>query len=463
MRFNNILAAFAAIALVAAPSCSDDDAVKAPLSATAGDSGDATYNSLTFRWDKIADATQYGYELTDNEDNLVSRDVTKKNYVKFTNLKPSTEYSLKVWSYAALGSDYSSSEPIVLKGITKSVTKLATPVLKFTDLDYEYSITWNPVKGAETYKYSLYGEKGLVDSGSESSCSLKFNDLANGSYTVNVTATSSSGEYLDSDTGSVEFTVNVVESWRVSGVYTSAVLGDSWNAVLVAYSNNTYKLLGWYGVEGYDLEFYIKPDDKEDPFVITGDYSYDSGSYSYEVPTGRSDKKSVYVYPWYNYCGLEGNQDSGSIYLSVYGSNDYVFDDFVWSGSSTVTAPADDFVGTWNVSISGKSAINDAWTFEDFSYSDYTIEITKVDDNTISMEALYFTDDNINLKIDMENKTLTVEPTPVWDYYTFAGSESDTSPVVGRINEDGSIELNNWCGWYEGYVYVSDTTARLWR
>lgn len=461
MKFNKILIAFAAVALSVASSCSDDDAVNTPLSTTAGASGDATYNSLTFRWDKVAGTTQYGYELTDNEGVLVVRDVTKMNSVRFSNLKPATEYSLKVWSYAAFGSGYASSEPIVLKGTTKSVTKLATPVLAFSDFISEYEVSWDAVEGAEAYNYSLSNESGIVDSGSVESCSLTFSDLDNGAYTVIVTATSSSEEYLDSDPASVEFTVSVTESWRVSGTYTSAILGKSWDAVLVAYSNNAYKLLGWYGVEGYNLDFSINDSDPDDSFLLSEAYEYESTSGCYKVPTGRTDEKSVYVYPWYNYCSLSGDKNEGAINLCVFGASDYVNDTFVWSGAST-SAPADDFVGTWNVSISGTSMINDNWSEEDFSY-DYTLEITKVNDNTVSMEALYFSDDQINLKIDMNNKTLTVDPTTVWDYYTFAGSYSAETPVVAHIQDDGSIVFEEWCAWYNGFTYVYGTTAKLWK
>lgn len=98
------------------------------------------------------------------------------------------------------------------------------------------------------------------------------------------------------------------------------------------------------------------------------------------------------------------------------------------------------------------------------------MEITKVDANTISMPALYFSEENsVNVVIDPEAKTLTIQPTDgMWGYYTLAGTENAQTPIVGTYTEDGVIEFNDWTAWYyyEGdgwYYYLENCKAKLTR
>lgn len=461
MKYNRIIPFCMALMLGGFSACSDDDDVKTPLTATQGESGEATYNSLTFKWQKVAGATQYGYELYDSEEHIVIRDVTQSTSVKIGELRPGEEYTLKVWSYAAVGGDRTTSEPIVLKASTLPVVKIGTPELVCENHGDEYVVTWAPVEHADSYSYSLNAADTVVDSGDVTSRALTFSGLEEGNYTISVKATTTEGGYSDGDTAYATFSVESRELWRATGVYESQVLGASWNATLVAYSNGMYSLLGWYGVEGYDFNFYIDSNEPDDMFKVSDEYDYSDSSYTYKVPTGRSDKKSIRVYPWYNYCSMEGDSNKGVISLYVYGS-DYVTDTFTW-GAVSGGGPADNFVGTWNASISGVTCITDDWSPSNFSYDVTTIEITKVDDYTISMPVPYFEDETMKVKIDIANKTLTVDSMTVWDYYTFAGSTSQTSPVVGHINDDGSFEFVDWYGWYDGYTYVYDTKAKYWK
>lgn len=464
MKLNKILVFFAALALLVAPSCKDDDTLGIPLETTSGGNSGITHNSLTFEWDKIKDATQYGYELYDANNELVLRDVTSNTKIVVTSLKPATEYTLRVWGFAAMNSGYTSSEPWVLKATTLSLKKLGTPVLSGKLDGVTYTVSWKSVSKADGYDYTLVNSKGdIVDSGSVSSRSVSFSHLEAGDYTVSVKATTTNDEYEPSgDPATLTFTVNIKEEWRVTGTYKSAVFGNSWTATLVSYGGGNYSILGWYGVEGYDLDFLIDNSDPEDTFSLVGNYSYDGSSYCYVVPTGRSEAATLQIYPWYNYSSMTGNQYGGTVQLYIYRNSKYVTDTFTWE-SSEVGSPADDFVGTWNASISGMTYINDNWEEESFSYSNYTVEIKKVDNTTISMPAFYFSDETVNVKINMASKTLTIEPKTVWTYYTFAGEESEKSPVIGKINDDGSLEFNNWCAWYDGYLYVYDTKAKLWK
>ena len=121
---NKIKLLYCVLALSAAfslTSCSDDDVVTTPLdSPTATETGQ-TVSSLEFSWKEVSGATQYAYELYNTNDDLVYGDVTTANAIKFTGLTPSTNYTLKVWAYGAIGSDKSTSPTYVLSARTADV------------------------------------------------------------------------------------------------------------------------------------------------------------------------------------------------------------------------------------------------------------------------------------------------------------------------------------------------------
>lgn len=467
MKFNKIIRmmTLAAVAF-SLTACSDNDTPTTPLETTQGEPEGISYNSLTFEWEKVKDATQYGYELYDNLDKLIVRSVTDLNTVTVGDLQPATEYTLKVWSYAALGSDHSTSEPFVIKATTLSLKAIGRPTLSCTAQNGKYVVSWKSVSNATEYAYILSDAAGTtVQTGTISSRSLSFGNLEIGDYTIAVKALSSKGGYeSEGEYSTLTFTVEDLVVWKVEGTYRSELLGQSWPATIVCYGDNNYSIKGWYGVDGYDLDFMVDTlTDPEDTFSLTGDYDYDNSSYSYVVPTGRTDLPEVYVYQWWNYSLFSGNKAGGSVKVNVYNdkTGKYVDDLFTWSNSD-LGSPADDFVGTWNVTMSGLTAITDNWEFEEFNISK-TVEITKVDAITIAMPALNFSNVTMNVVIDMAAGTLTAEPMTVEEWFTFAGSQSDTSPVVGTINEDGSFEFIGWNAWFEGFPYLDSTVAKYTR
>lgn len=466
MKLKKIYALCASLALLGAYGCSDDDAVKTPLATATGEAGNVSCYSLSFSWDKVKDAIQYGYQLTDPNEREIATGVTNFTSASFTSLRPSTTYKLTVWAYADIAGKFTTSEPLVLTATTKDVIKLATPVLEVTEQGSSYYVTWAPVEGAQSYSYSFTNGDETLESGSVTSPSLVFSDLANGTYIVTVKAVTTVEGYESSNNASCSFTVDKSEIWRVTGTYNSAVVEESWDAVLVAYSNGTYSIKAWYNAEGYDFNFSYDSSDADTPFVPSSSYNYNSSTYCYEVPTGRDVIGDIPVYPWYHYCDMTGDSSKGSISMCVWSDfhDDYVYDTFEWGN-----APADYLTGTWNISIAGKTAITDDWTWEDFTY-DYTIDLTRVDAKTIKMEALYFADDFVEGTVDLENRTVTFQPTPVWTYYILAGSTGPEEPIVGHISEDGNtITIDNWYGWYvnpdtgKATSYVKNTTAILTR
>ena len=467
MKLNKIIRLMAILAIVGGmPSCNDDEVLTA-LETTQGETEKVTYNSLTFEWDKVEGATQYGYELYDDNGLLVVRSVTNKNSIKIGDLKPATEYTLKVWSYAALGSDKTTSAPIELKATTTALKTIGTPVLECNVQGGKYVVTWKSVSNATEYYYILTNAAGsIVKSGTETSRTLSFSGLEIGNYTIAVKALSSKGGYEpEGEFATLDFTVEEIFQWKAEGTYWSELYGESWTATIVCYGDNNYAIQGWYGVEGYDLEFAVDNiTDPEDTFALTGNYEYDSSSYTYMVPTGRTDMPIVNVYQWWNYSLFSGNQAGGSVKVYVWSDNadDYVTDVFTWKGEIT-GSPADNFVGTWNASLSGLTSLTENLEFQEFNYNE-TIEIKKVDDVTISMPALYFKDVNMNVTINMADGTLIVDPIPeLDDWYTLAGTESESSKVIGKINEDGSFEFNAWTAWFDGFPMIENAKAKYSR
>lgn len=452
--------------LVMAPACSDDP--KTPLETVEGNEANASYTTLTFDWDAVSGAVQYGYELYADGEDPIQTGVTQRTDVKFTDLTPGTEYTLKVWAYAAMDGSQTTSEPLILKAKTLDAGQLDTPALQLYEEGKYYNVYWNDVTDASSYTYDLTLEGETVESGTTNSPSLWFYDLAKGTYELKVQAISNQESILSSETAELAIDVNPVEIWRVSGTYTSGITGTSWKATLVAYSDNSYTIEAWYLAQGYNLDFYIDTLYPDNMFILPDTYEYNTTSYCYKVPTGRSDVPDVWVYPWYNYCSMTGDKDAGQIALQVY-SKKYVYDYFTW-GEETKD-PADDYVGTWTMHSTYDSYLDyTAWNSVDESLS---ITAVKVNANTIRIPSILQdvanggTDETMELVIDAEAKTVTIQPTLIWDWleiaYKSLTSDQEYKPIVGTINDDGSISIPNWRGWYGTTYYVKNGTTTLTR
>lgn len=201
----------AALTLAIAPSCSDDDndPLK-PLTEVSVDNTQSAYNSLTFAWNKVSDARQYGYEMYDNNGSLVIRSVTDQTEVTVSGLEAATEYTMKVWAYAAIGSGLTSSEPAVIKASTAPLRILDAPTLEYEIVAKRYVFSWSSVTDAEGYSYTLVNSDGeIVKSADITSRSAVFTGLDKGEYTFNLNATTTVEGYEKTGaTTSYTFTVS---------------------------------------------------------------------------------------------------------------------------------------------------------------------------------------------------------------------------------------------------------------
>lgn len=455
MKKNTIFAMLLSLACSAGfISCSDEDTLKQPLPAPSVSNEAGNYQSLSFNWEKVENTIQYGYKLYDPEEAVVEAGVTTKTSASFSGLKPATTYTLRVWAFNGMDSDYSSSPAAEITATTAALIKLATPTLTISNENGKTVASWNAVADAETYEYSIRDAANLlVTSGSIAETSYTIKGLDEGDYTFNVTATTTQGGYLASDMASATFHVDKAESWRVTGTYYSESLNQSWEATIVAYSNGSYSILSFYGVEGYNFDFTPAADGS-----ITIDNGAQGGDSSFQywiVPTGLSSQPEFYPYPWggNSYCGFEGGKTGGNLWLgNYYGSNfeGWGEDTFTWSGVSVEITSVDDLVGTYT---------NHAWGFtylgddpdngEDYEAYNWTATVEKIDDTTVSIDGLYWLDCPVIGKVDFSAGTITFDPQEYATYYTFSGVDGYEYPVVATFEQDGTIIIPEYCLWSE--------------
>ena len=456
----------AAMLAVASWSCSDDDTVPAPLGTTDLTSGEATYNSLIFTWSPVTGARQYSYQLTESESgDVVNTGVTKETSATFTGLTHDTEYTLTVLSYAAMGSGNTTSEPVVLTARTADLTTLGKPQPVLTREVNTIIISWNAIDGARDYAFRLADSDGnILDESTTFSTSVQLPDLSTGSYIFSVTAQTETEGFRNSETAVInfDFTREREEIWRTPGTYSSALLGTSWDAELVAYDDNSYVLLAWYGVADYDFRFSIDENNAADMFQPDASYNYNASAGSYTVPTGLAEPANLEVNASGNRCAFEGSAGSGSIVINVSDGTDTVNDTFRWGVS------IDDFVGTWNCEF---VAYDNSSSDYDETYAS-AVEITLGEEENTLVIPLpnyygYLGGTGV-ITVDLSSMTFTMQPTPIGDSgFIFAGTESETTPLTGKISTTGIIfdSIQTWYN-YDGYFYyylTSDSYLRYTR
>jgi hypothetical protein len=306
----------AAACMGAFSSCSDDDdTLNGKLDKTNAEVLSQSVSSLSFTWKAIKNASQYAYELSDPDKNLVESGVTTDLAASFTKLKPNTTYQLKVWAYGAYGSGYETSEPIYLTATTPAVVQLGMPEVKVVTSGATTTASWKSVEHAKKYEYyvKLKDSDKVLESGTLTDTEVALYGLV-GEYELGVKSLSTSEAYSDSEYDKVEFKVEKREVWRTVGTFNDGA-GNSWKATIVAYSNDSYTILKWYGNEGYDLEFSVTSGGN---VAVTNAYK-DDGSWYY-VRTDATHHLTVHhTY----HSSFSGNSASGKI--MIYNGKDITF------------------------------------------------------------------------------------------------------------------------------------------
>ena len=307
----------AAACMGAFSSCSDDDdTLNGKLDKTNAEVLSQSVSSLSFTWKAIKNASQYAYELSDPDKNLVESGVTTDLAASFTNLQPNNTYQLKVWAYGAYGSGYETSEPIYLTATTPAVVKLGMPEVKVVTSGATTTASWKSVEHAKKYEYyvKLKDSDKVLESGTVTDTEVALYGLV-GEYELGVKSLSTSEAYSDSEYDKVEFKVEKREVWRTEGVFNYE--GNSWKATIVAYSNDSYTILKWYGNEGYDLEFSVN---SAGNVAVTNAYK-DDGAWYYVRTDATHNLTIHHTY----HSSFSGNSTSGGMKMYTSKQKDITF------------------------------------------------------------------------------------------------------------------------------------------
>ncbi len=213
-------------------SCSDDDDVKPALQTPSVSETASTYNSLSFAWSEVANATKYGYRLTDSENIAVNAGVTYDRSVTISGLKPASTYTLEVWAFASMDGDYSTPPAVTLTATTEALVKLATPTGLTLDSSngFNYTASWSAVPNAIVYCYTVRNSEGtLILSDTTEETSVEVRNLENGDYVFYVYAEAHDG-FDTGDSASASFNVERpdITADTLAGTYDNHFVGTEW-------------------------------------------------------------------------------------------------------------------------------------------------------------------------------------------------------------------------------------------
>ena len=440
-------------------SCKDEDPVTTPLQTPTGEVYKATVSSLTFHWENIKDATQYGYELMDPENNVVYGDVTTGTTATFTGLKDNTTYTLNVWAYSSFGSSFEKSSIATLTGTTPAIVQLATPKLS-VEVNGGALATWEEVPNATHYVLTISIDGGTERSWDITGTEITIGNLSTGTYTVSLKAVSDDEAFSDSEVATVTFEIEKQEAWRVNGTFDDGA-GNKWDVTMIAWNNGTYTLKNWYNVEGFDLEFSVNDDtsinilNSYEPYLpniwVNAGIEEDNGWVELYTATNGSDFYSSFA---------GSKAEGGSVWFYSYKTSGYA--EFSWSGSGA--SLIDEIVGTYSQNGKGTD-YTDVYGYgvEFTATNDVTIE--KTGDKTIKMTGFFTDGTELTATLDENARTLTFDISVWLTYYYFSAAGNVSAPVVATIDKDGTISFSDWSAMaeYSGayYDYVSGTSTTL--
>lgn len=461
MKFNKITAALVSVMMLWGAAACSDDTTPAPLDKTTAEIQNATFNTLSFEWERVKDAVQYSYQLSETATgNIVTTALTQQTKATFTDLTPSTDYTLTVLAYAAMNSDRTTSEPIVLTARTSDILAIEAPQPVMSREVNTIIVEWNHITSAQGYYYKLTDSDGtVIGEGETGALYANFSDMQSGKYTFTVTALIDAPGLKDSEPASItfDFVRERMEIWRIDGTYTSSLTDANWNATLVAYDDNSYDIQGWYGVEGYDLTFTIDEQNAADMFVMSADkYTYNEAGKFYSVPTGLTTAglANINVYPADNQCAFEGSPAKGSVMLHVSDGNKTGNDTFAWT---TIECTIDDLCGNW---------VRHYTCYDNYYQEGYNntmdVTITKVDDNTIRIPLPLYNNEYANAIVNLKTMTYTINPTAMNVGYTFANAAGANTPLTGTISPT-RFTINGWGLFWAGSNDYINTTMEFYR
>lgn len=463
MKYMKIFALAAAACIIAA--CDDDEIkISSYLPEPASSELSVTVSSLSLSWEAVPGATQYGWQLLSSEGENLRGDVTNSTSVLLKDLTPDTEYVFEVWAYAPVYGSVGNSKILSQRVRTAAQVVLGTPVLQY-ELDGDAAVvTWEPVENAASYSVTVTSADGLVNKTSTTEdTSTKVSKLTSDvEYTVSVKALSSEESFLDGESASVSFTY----------VYVAPTFTMTIDDLV---GNYTCRATGWTydeDWEEYDYTYSIditKVEGSENQLSIDGFYWTESpaiGTVDFDTMTITFDAQE---WGYYTFAGddSETTPITGTINkdrtITINGWNAWYYGYAYFDSTSNVytrNITINDLVGNFSCRVSGWY-YNEDWEEYDFTYDSIDITLVEGSENQLSIDGFYWSESPAIGTVDLDAMTITFDAQE-WGYYTFAGDDSETTPVTGTITINEAykpvITVNGWNAWYSGYTYFDSTS-----
>ncbi|MDE5976513.1 MAG: hypothetical protein K2G69_08185, partial [Muribaculaceae bacterium] len=300
------------------------------------------YNSLSFEWEPVKGAIQYGYQLVTEEGLPVAADVIQATKIKISDLQDDTEYTLRVWPFAGVGVNYNTPAAVEITGRTAAIIKLGNPVVTVTMSGNTTKFSWAAVENAEKYTWELFKDSERIAGGSTANVEVSRRNLAEGEYVFTVQATTEKGGYSNGDVVTETFRIGEVEpdTWSVVGTYQCDKTGDYYDVTLTKNEDGTYTIEKFWGYAGYNLTFEVDDDGfaKLDVPPVEGYTNYawlwaseDDPLWVY-VKTGNEDYSPMF----------SGDKDSGEFWFGYYWyggtdeeADEWWFDYLSWGDTGT--------------------------------------------------------------------------------------------------------------------------------
>ncbi len=127
--------------------------------------------------------------------------------------------------------------------------------------------------------------------------------------------------------------------------------------------------------------------------------------------------------------------------------------------SNAAVSSIDDVVGTYTASTSGYQAVTDYTQWVTLS-TGHEVTVEKTTTGTLSITNLLGLNQTLTASVDVDAKTVTIEPQTYYSWYTFAG-DAATSNVEGSIDDEGKITFSSVNAWYGSSSYLYEASVTL--
>ncbi len=117
----------------------------------------------------------------------------------------------------------------------------------------------------------------------------------------------------------------------------------------------------------------------------------------------------------------------------------------------------DDLVGIYSATGTGTESVTDYTRPADLSSITYDVEISKNNDGTINIDNILNQGNSLTASVDIDAKTITIEPGAIsWATFASSTTSDGSGSVVATFDDDATISITNFGAWIYKTSYVSD-------